>query len=26
VMEIMEKHAPELKTSAKGPADLVLPV
>jgi hypothetical protein len=26
VMEIMQKHAPELKTSAKGPADLVLPV
>jgi len=26
VMEIMAKHAPELKTSAKGPADLVLPV
>jgi hypothetical protein len=26
VMEIMEKHAPELKTSPKGPADLVLPV
>lgn len=26
VMEIMERHAPELKTSPKGPADLVLPV
>ncbi len=26
VMEIMETHAPELKTSQKGPADLVLPV
>jgi len=26
VMEIMEKHAPNLKTSKKGPADLVLPV
>ena len=26
VMEIMGKHAPELKTSPKGPADLVLPV
>lgn len=26
VQEIMAKHAPELKTSAKGPADLVLPV
>jgi hypothetical protein len=26
VMEIMDKHAPELKTSPKGPADLVLPV
>ena len=26
VIEIMEKHAPELKTSPKGPADLVLPV
>ena len=26
VMEIMQKHAPELKTSPKGPADLVLPV
>ena len=26
VMEIMEKHAPESKTSPKGPADLVLPV
>lgn len=26
VMEIMEKHAPELKTSARGAADLVLPV
>ena len=25
VREIMERHAPELKTSAKGPADLVLP-
>jgi hypothetical protein len=25
VQEIMAKHAPELKTSAKGPADLVLP-
>jgi hypothetical protein len=25
VMEIMQKHAPELKVSAKGPADLVLP-
>ena len=25
VMEIMDKHAPKLKTSAKGPADLVLP-
>ncbi|MEA3231420.1 MAG: hypothetical protein U9Q05_06675 [Thermodesulfobacteriota bacterium] len=26
VMEIMERHAPELKTSATGPDDLVLPV
>jgi hypothetical protein len=26
VMEIMETHAPQLKTSEKGPADLVLPV
>jgi len=26
VSEIMERHAPELKTSAKGPADLTLPV
>ena len=26
VMEIMEKHAPQLKTSPKGPKDLVLPV
>jgi hypothetical protein len=26
VMEIMEKHAPHLKTSPKGAADLVLPV
>lgn len=26
VMEIMENHAPELKTSGKGAADLVLPV
>jgi hypothetical protein len=26
VQEIMERHAPELKTSQKGPADLVLPV
>jgi hypothetical protein len=26
VMEIMQKHAPELKTSPKGAADLVLPV
>lgn len=26
VMEIMQRHAPELKTSPKGPADLVLPV
>jgi hypothetical protein len=26
VMEIMEKHAPQLKTSPKGAADLVLPV
>jgi hypothetical protein len=26
VMEIMDKHAPELKTSPQGPADLVLPV
>ncbi len=25
VMEIMNRHAPELKTSAKGPSDLVLP-
>jgi hypothetical protein len=25
VMEIMEKHAPELRTSAKGASDLVLP-
>ncbi|MCF8063306.1 MAG: hypothetical protein K9M82_12365 [Deltaproteobacteria bacterium] len=25
VMEIMQRHAPELKTSPKGPADLVLP-
>jgi hypothetical protein len=26
LMEIMEKHAPQLKSSAKGPADLILPV
>jgi hypothetical protein len=26
VMEIMQKHAPELKTSSKGAGDLVLPV
>ncbi len=26
IQEIMERHAPELKTSAKGPGDLVLPV
>lgn len=26
VQEIVERHAPELKTSEKGPADLVLPV
>jgi hypothetical protein len=26
VMEIMDRHAPEMKTSPKGPADLVLPV
>lgn len=26
VQEIMEKHAPELKLSGKGPSDLVLPV
>ena len=26
VQEIMERHAPELKTSEKGPDDLVLPV
>jgi hypothetical protein len=26
VQEIMERHAPELKTSAKGPEDLTLPV
>jgi hypothetical protein len=26
VMEILERHAPELKTSEKGPDDLVLPV
>jgi hypothetical protein len=26
VMEIMAKHAPELKTSGTGPEDLVLPV
>lgn len=26
VMEIMEKHAPDMKISQKGPADLVLPV
>jgi hypothetical protein len=26
VMEIMEKHAPDMKMSQKGPADLVLPV
>lgn len=26
VLEIMERHAPEMKTSAKGPSDLVLPV
>ncbi len=26
VMEIMQKHAPDLKVSEKGPADLVLPV
>jgi hypothetical protein len=26
VQEIMQRHAPELKTSGKGPADLVLPV
>ena len=25
VMEIMQRHAPDLKTSEKGPADLVLP-
>jgi hypothetical protein len=25
VLEIMNRHAPELKTSAKGPSDLVLP-
>jgi hypothetical protein len=25
LLEIMERHAPELKTSQKGPADLVLP-
>ncbi len=25
-MEIMDRHAPELKSSAKGPADLVLPI
>jgi hypothetical protein len=25
VMEIMQRHGPELQTSAKGPADLVLP-
>lgn len=26
VQELMQRHAPELKTSAKGPEDLVLPV
>ena len=26
LQEIMERHAPEMKTSQKGPADLVLPV
>ncbi len=26
LQEIMERHAPEMKTSLKGPADLVLPV
>lgn len=26
VMEILETHAPDLKTSQKGPADLILPV
>jgi hypothetical protein len=26
LMEIMDKHAPQLKSSEKGPADLVLPV
>ncbi|HSO19807.1 MAG TPA: hypothetical protein VLT88_10135, partial [Desulfosarcina sp.] len=26
VLEIMNKHAPERKTSPKGPADLILPV
>lgn len=26
VMEIMQRHAPELKTSAKGASDLILPV
>ena len=26
VMELMERHAPQLKTSPKGAADLVLPV
>ncbi len=25
IMELMERHAPDLKTSGKGPADLVLP-
>jgi hypothetical protein len=26
VSEIMERHAPEIKTSTQGPEDLVLPV
>ena len=26
VQEIMQRHAPELKTSGKGPGDLVLPM
>ena len=26
LLEIMDKHAPQLKTSQKGPADLILPV
>jgi hypothetical protein len=26
LMELIDRHAPELKTSAKGPSDLVLPV